>query len=238
MNLPSGSPLQSPAQLSYTGGMPGEQSKLTGFTSSLRRSKIRPQMHRLPMLYRWQFDPPLPGNVTMDLSNHHPRSLPCPEGWDIIQRSGCTMITGPILRIVCIDSAQYHMLCSMQALLNLQQDQSDSPLEALFLRHLRASCLAQQTVDAKHHIHWSCHLLACIREITAQLHLSARAVAYNPHFSLFACLFAGDRWLGAVLEWPLVTWLFTPDSYDPAARQQVRHRLEQHLQPIWVLIQE
>jgi hypothetical protein len=76
MNLSSGSPSQSLSKLSYTGVMPGEQSKLTGFTSSLLRSKTRPQKHRLPMLYRWQLDPPLPGNVTIDLSNHHPRSLP------------------------------------------------------------------------------------------------------------------------------------------------------------------
>jgi hypothetical protein len=236
MNLASGSPSQSPAQLSYTGGMPGEQSRLNGFTSSLLLSKIQPQMHRLPMLYRWQFDPPLPGNVTIDLSKHHPRSLPCPEGWDIVQRSGCTMIAGPILRIVCIDSAQYHMLCSMPALLNLQHDQSDNPPEALFLRHLRASCLAQQTVDAKHHIHWSRHLLACIREITAQLRQSGRA--YNPHFSLFACPFAGDRWLGEVLELPSVPLYSLQICMTLLQRQQVWHKLEQHCQPIWVLIQE
>ena len=146
------------------------------------------------------------------------------------------MITGPNLRIVCIDSAQYHMLCSMQALLKLQEDQSNNPPEALFLRHLRASCLAQQTADAEYHIHWSRHFLACIREITgAQLHLGARAVAYNPHFPFFASPFAGDIWLGAVLEWPSVPLLFTPDSYDPAASQQVWQRLEQHHQPIWVL---
>ncbi len=130
----------------------------------------------------------------------------------------------------------------MQALLKLQHDQRDNPPEALFLRHLRASCLAQQTADAECHIHWSRqtrHLLACIHDNTdAQLHLGARAVAYNPHFPLFASPFTGDRWLGAVLEWPLVPLLFTPDSYDPAARQQVWQRLEQHRQPIWVLIQE
>jgi hypothetical protein len=129
----------------------------------------------------------------------------------------------------------------MQALLKLQQGQSDNPPEALFLRHLRASCLAQQTADAEYHIHWSRHLLACIRDKTgAQLHLGARAVAYNPspYFPLFASPFVGDRWLGAVLEWPSVPLLFTPDSYDSAARQQVWQRLKQHRQPIWVLIQE
>ena len=127
----------------------------------------------------------------------------------------------------------------MQALLKLRQDQSNNPPDALFLRHLRASCLAQQTADAEYHIYWSRHLLACIREITgAQLHLGARAVAYNPHFPFFASSFAGNIWLGAVLEWPSVPLLFTPDSYDPAASQQVWQRLEQHRQPIWVLIQE
>jgi hypothetical protein len=161
--------------------MPGEQSKLIGFTSSLLRSKTQPQKHRLPMLYSWQLDPPLPGNVTIDLSNHHPRSLPSPEGWDIVQRNGCTMITGPSLRIVCIDSAQYHMLCSMQALLKLRQDQSNNPPDALFLRHLRASCLAKQTADAEYHIHWSRHLLACIREIRcAQLHLIHISLSLPP----------------------------------------------------------
>ena len=238
LDLSEESSLQSPAKLSYAGSMPGEQSRLIGFTSSLLRSKIRPQINRFPMLYRWQVDPPLPGNVTIDLSNHHPRSLPCPEGWEIVQRNGRTMITGPNLRTVCIDSAQYHMLCSMHKLQRDQSGNSQHP-EALFLRHLYASCMAQQSADVEYHIHWSRHLLACIREITgAQLLLGARAVAYNPHFSLFASPFAGDRWLGAVLEWPSTPLLFTPDSYDPAARQHVWQRLEQHRQPIWILIQE
>ena len=65
------------------------------------------------------------------------------------------------------------------------QPERDQRPEALFLRHLCASCLAQQTADAEYQIHWSRHLLACIREITgAQLHLGARAVTYNPHFPL------------------------------------------------------
>jgi hypothetical protein len=120
------------------------------------------------------------------------------------------------------------MLCSMQALLKLLQDQRNNPPEALFLRQLSASCLAQQTADAEYHIHWSRHLLACIGEITgAQLHL-----AYNPHFPFFASPFAGDGRLGAVLAWPSVPLLFTPDSYDPAAHQQVWQKLEQHRQPI------
>ena len=129
----------------------------------------------------------------------------------------------------------------MQATPKPQHDHPESGQtpNALFLRHLRASCLAQQAADAEYHIHWSRHLLACIREITgAQLHLGVRAVAYNPHFPLFASPFAGDRWLGAVHEWPSVPLLFTPDSYDPVARRQMWQRLEQHRQTIWILIQE
>ena len=155
MHLSEGPSLQSLSKLSYTGGMTGEQSRLTGFTSSLLRSKTRLQMTRLPMLYRWQVDPPLPGNVTINLSNHYPRLLPCPGGWEIVQRNGRTMITSPNLQIVCIDSAQYHMLCSIQTMLPTQRDQSarDQHPEALFLRHLCASCQAQQTADAEYHIH-------------------------------------------------------------------------------------
>ena len=241
MHPSEGLSLQSLSKLSYTGGVTGEQSRLTGYASSLLRSRTRLQMTRLPILYRWQVDPPLPGNVTIDLSNHNPRLLPCPGGWEIIQRNGRTMITSPNLQIVCIDSAQYHMLCSIQPMLSTQRDQpvrARHP-EALFLRHLCASCQAQQTADAEYHIHWSRHLLACIRDITGtQLHLGARAVAYNPHFPLFASPFAGDKWLGAVLEWPSVPVLFTPDSFETNARQAMWQRLEQHRQPIWILIQE
>ncbi len=146
------------------------------------------------------------------------------------------MFTGPNLNLqpTCIDSAQYSMLCA------LQHDQQGGNVPApLFLRHLRASCLAQHAADAEYQVHWSRHLLACIREITAaQLQIGARAVAYNPHFSFFVSPFSGDRWLGAVTEWPPVTALFTPDSYAPAARRDQWQKIATHQASVWILIQE
>ena len=81
-----------------------------------------------------------------------------------------------------MDSAQYGLLCALH---ETQQNQSDP--SALFLHHLRASCLAQQRADAEYQVHWSRHLLACLQRITeAELLIGARAMTYNPHFRLFA----------------------------------------------------
>ena len=45
------------------------------------------------MLHPWQSEPPLPSLVTIHLSNHYPRSLPAPAGWDILQRNARALIS-------------------------------------------------------------------------------------------------------------------------------------------------
>ena len=52
---------------------------------------------------------------------------------------------------------------------------------------LRASCLAQQTADAEYHIHWSRHLLACIRDNTAPQCQSGRVQSTLPSLCLPVC---------------------------------------------------
>jgi hypothetical protein len=86
----------------------------------------------LPTLYPWQLDPPLPANVTIDLANHHLRTLPAPTGWarEILQRNGQTFITPPGQATVSLDQAQFGMLHSGEHH-DLQE------LSISFLTHLR-----------------------------------------------------------------------------------------------------
>ncbi len=104
------------SQLRCTEAGPGEQSRLTGLMHYLLQGKPRPFVNHPPALHRWQLDPLLPKPVIKDLSNHRPRSMLSPEGWDIVQCNGRTLFTGPNLQPTCIDSAQaqYIMLCALQ----------------------------------------------------------------------------------------------------------------------------
>ena len=108
-----------------------------------------------------------------------------------------------------------------------------------FLRHLRASCVAQQRADAEGCVPWSRHLLACLRRITgAELLIGVRAVLYHPHFQHFVSPFAGDQWLGAAQEWPQVPALLLLDSFELPAHQQLWSTVATHAAPIWVLLQD
>jgi hypothetical protein len=51
-----------------------------------------------------QSDPP--PNVTIDLSNYLPNLRPCPTGWEVLQRNGCTLLTAPGRSPVGMDSVQ------------------------------------------------------------------------------------------------------------------------------------
>ena len=210
------------------------QSRITGVLRHVQRRRTRPLKRLMLPLHPWQRDPPLQQNVIIDLTNHLLRRMPCPEGWEVLQRNGRTLITAPDLGSVGIDSAQYGLLCAMQ---NEQQDHS-SP-SSLFLRHLRASCLAQQRADAEYQVHWSRHLLACLHRITgAELLIGSRAVAYNPHFRFFVSPFPGDRWVGATQEWPEVKALLILDSFEPTTRIKLWQLVAVHKSQIWILLQE
>ncbi len=110
----------------------------------------------------------------------------------------------------------------------------------IFLRHLRASCLAQQLAVADGQVHWSQHLLARLRRIKgAELLIGVLAVLYNPHFQHFVSPFAGDQWLGATQEeWPQVPALLLLDSFEPEDKQQLWSKVAAHRASVWVLLQD
>jgi hypothetical protein len=125
----------------------------------------------------------------------------------------------------------------LRALYGEQSGQSER--SETFLRHLRASCLAQQRADAEGQVHWSRHLLACLRRITgAELLAGVRAVLHNPHFQHFVSPFAGDQRLGAAQEWPKVPALLLLDYFEPEAQQQLWSKVAAHGASVWVLLQD
>ena len=90
------------------------QSRITG-QFQLRITRARLTALQPPTLYPWQLDPPLPANVTIDLANHHRRTLPAPTGWEILQRNGQTFITPPGQATVSLDQAQFGMLRALHS---------------------------------------------------------------------------------------------------------------------------
>ena len=205
-------------------------------TGHFQRRSTRARLTALlpPTLYPWQLDPPLPANVTIDLANHHQRTLPAPTGWEILQRNGQTFITPPGQATVSIDQAQFGMLRTLHS--GEQPDQQE--LSISFLTHLRESCMAQRRADGLWHVPWSRHLLACLHRITAaELLIGARAVARHPHFHHYASPFPGDQSLGAVQDWPDVEALLLLDSFEPDDRPALWRRVDAHTQPVWILLQ-
>ena len=212
----------------------GGQSCITGFLWSFRRRRTKPITQPLTWPHPWQSDPPLPAHITIDLSNHLPCLLPSPAGWEVLQRNGRTLITAPGCSSVGLDSAQFGMLRALYGEQSGQSERSET-----FLRHLRASCFAQQRADAEGQVHWSRHLLACLRRITgAELLAGVRAVLHNPHFQHFVSPFAGDQRLGAAQEWPKVPALLLLDYFEPEAQQQLWSKVAAHGASVWVLLQD
>ncbi len=128
------------------------------------------------IFHPWQTDTPLPSSITIDVSHHHPRSLPAPDGWEIIQRNGRVWIAEHSNRVARIDAAQYRMLLATYC----GQEGHNTP-STHFLGHFNESCRAQQDADQTYCVPWSRHLLASIRQITgADLLIGASAVNYTP----------------------------------------------------------
>lgn len=218
-------------------GLSPGQSGQTCITGHFQRRSRRARLNALqpPTLYPWQLDPPLPANVTMDLTNHYPKTLPAPLGWEILQRNGQTFITSPGQATVSLDQAQFGMLCMIYS---EEQPDDQLPVSVSFLAHLRESCLAQRRADGLWHVPWSRHLLACLHKITrAELLIGARAVTRHPHFQHYASPFPGDQKLGAVLDWPVVEALVLLDSFEPGDRPALWRKVDAHAQPVWVLLQ-
>ena len=206
------------------------QRTLQGITRGVLRRRREAVWRPLAMLHPWQSDPPLPDLVTVDLSNHYPRSLPAPAGWEILQRNARVLISTPSQRVFQLHMAQYGMLVALV-------QQTAGPTEH-FLETLCASCLAQEQADASYQVHWSRHFLACICTITGvELLVGARAVTYNPHFQQFYSPSPGDVQLGGVDQWPPVPALLLLDSFDPDTRHGVLQQAFKHPKEVWVLRQ-
>ena len=101
---------------------PGWNMKATGldgqciFTGLVQyiSARYRPRLQRpAVVLHPWQSEPPLPSNVSIDTTHHHPRLMPSPEGWEVWQRNGRVWIAESRRRVAMIDAAQYGMLAIM-----------------------------------------------------------------------------------------------------------------------------
>ena len=209
------------------------QTEFTGLVQyiSQRRRRIAPLPVSTPQ--PWQADPPLPSRIVIDVSHHHPKSLPAPDGWEVIQRNGRVWISGRNSRVAKLDAAQYHMLLAMCS----DQVVPSAPSEQI-LNRISESCRAQNDADIEFFVHWSRHLVAYLRQITgSELLIGASAVTYNPHFPYFSSPYSPDVHFGAVAEWPQKPALLIIDSFAPPMRRQLLERAIAHGSAVWVLRQ-
>ncbi len=209
------------------------QLELTGLVQYIVHRRYCGISRSEPILHPWQAEPPLPVNINIDVSHHHPQSLPAPVGWDVIQRNGRIWMVEQHNRVVKLDEAQYHMLLAMHA-----APTANATPTAQFLVSVSASCRAQKAADRVYHVPWSRHLLANLRWQTGcELLVGASAVTYNPHFPYFVSPHPVDECLGAVKEWPPVPALLVIDSFAPHLRGSVLEQVVAHRPGVWILKQ-
>jgi ribonuclease HI len=213
------------------GGVDGQRtiSGLTRYFSKRSAHHIPPP---LAPRHPWQSGPALPSTITIDISQHHPTQLPCPNGWQAMKRNGRVWIAAESKNIIMLDAAQYGMLVDM-----CTHDASDTPGPTVhLLETIRQSSRAQRNLDLEHYIHWSRHLLVYIGNITgAQLLIGASAVTYNPHFQQFVSPNSIDQQLGASDHWPLTPALLLLDSFPPSSRPALILQAAEHEPGVWVL---
>jgi len=211
----------------------GGQLVLGGVSQGIWQRRGRVPDFKTISVQKWQMEK-IPSNIQIDLMNHEPLQLPSPEQWEIWQRNARVVITNANRALVTMCSAQYGMLLEL----------SGAPVPATkptanVLGAIRDSCLAQSSADLEYQVHWSRHLLACLRRITgAQLLIGARAVKFHPHFSFFISPDANDIFLGAADSWPDVPAVLIINSYPPTARSQILQQASTHGSPVWVLRQD
>ncbi len=93
--------------------------------------------------------------------------------------------------------------------------------------------------DLEYYVHWSRHLLACIRQATgAEALIGASAVTYNPHFTSFLSPFECDQSLGALPKWQGVPVLLVLDSFQLLRRVQLLQQASMHGLGTWILRQQ
>jgi hypothetical protein len=61
----------------------------------------------LASLLLWQMGVTLPSTITVDVSQHQPTQLPCPDGWLVMRLNGRVWIAKESKNIVMLDAAQY-----------------------------------------------------------------------------------------------------------------------------------
>ena len=226
----SGNGRSSPGWKMKFGALSG-QMELSGLVQYISQRRHCEVQRPVIISYPWQTDPPLPSSITIDVSNHHPKSLPAPDGWEIIQRNGRVWIVENSNRVSRMDAAQYGMLLATCC-------GHDTAPSTQFLQHIAQSCRAQQDADVRHCVPWSRHFLASIRQVTGtELVIGASAVTYNPHFPYFYSPLPSDAFMGSVSEWPQVPALLILDSFVPLMRAQLLDQAAHHRPGIWILRQ-
>jgi ribonuclease HI len=219
-------------------GVDGQQ-QFSGLSQGIvrrRESTVRITRALIPS-YIWHTDPPLPSKIEVDLSNHLPKQLPAPVGWEILQRNAKVLITDTQQRTFGLDAAQYGMLlaldrdrCSGRGVGNLL-----APTES-FLLSLKLVCKTQRRVDSEYVVPWNRHFITCVQQLTdTHLLLGVSAVTYNPHFEFFASPHSRNEDLGAVQAWPEVRALLLLDSIEPELRQEWLHKAAEHTHRVWIL---
>jgi hypothetical protein len=98
-------------KLQQTGGE-GMQ-RLAGLSHGIYRRREPKIISLLNPSYIWQTDPPLPSKIVVDLSNHIPKPLPAPLGWEIQQQNALVLITDTRQYTFGFDAAQYGMLLAL-----------------------------------------------------------------------------------------------------------------------------
>ena len=216
---------------------PNGLQQMTGLGQGIQRKRVLAPIKQPIPHYIWQTDLPIPSNVTIDLSNHIPKRLLAPSGWEVRQRNARVLITDPQQQTFGLDAAQYGMLLGLD---NMRCGASDTTEPATptdqFLCDLRQECQSQRRCDANFGVPWNRHLITCLQQITeARLLVGPSAVTYNPHFPLLVSPYSRCATLGAVQEWPDVSALLLLDSIAPEDRQTWLQLAAQHSQPVWIL---
>ena len=169
--------------------------QMIGLTQGIqRRRDPAPARHFLSTCV-WQTDPPLPTNVSIDLSNHIPKLLPAPSGWEVQLRNARVLITDPRSHTFAIDGAQYGMLLGLQAQGRNETARGFSSMPTVqFLSELLCVCRLQRRNDSVFGVPWNRHFIACIQHLTqADLLIGPSVATHNPHFSFLVSLTFDQR---------------------------------------------
>ena len=204
----------------------GEGRRRDKSLASSRSDPLATARQGLLRRHPWQHSPPLPDNVTFDLTSDAPVLLAAPPGWELLERNGRLLIRAPSGTTCQLEAAQAAML----ELMNQGLDQ------AAFLSALVSACNAQQCQDDVRTVHWSRHFLACIARITGARGLvGCRPVTFHPHYWWFSSPDQCGEPLGSQCDWPAEDCVLLLDAYQPTEREEVLRRAFGHAAQVWIL---